>query len=189
METALLLMIMGLSAVIPATQPDSIDACGWFEAYLPDNCLYFHANIGVNCAHFGIALDTLPDSLLDHTVMVRVRGDVTLLENWCGLYYEYVVQDPVITPCEARDLGCGVLDRDEVDHCNTWNSPVYGRLLIGSFQGYSDGDTVRTSGVVDHCTASVCLMTSVWNVTFYACEESPPAVKRETWGALKTLFK
>jgi len=184
MKLTLFLLLTGLPGAIPSTQPDSIDACGWFEEF-PDGCVSFHATLHGNCFYFGTDVATVPDSLLDY-VVIRVHARVNWQE-WCD-GYELILLDPLITTCEPVDLGCGVLFDDE-EYCDTWDSPLYGELTISSLQGFVSGDTVRATGTIERCMASICFTDHLIYNTFRPCEQSPPAVTPDTWGALKALFK
>jgi len=189
MEPTILLLLISLGAPTATAQPDSIDACGWFLENLPIGCVFFYGNVDDGCSVFATDFDAVPDSL-DDFALVRVRAALTWHEDWCGInWYDYVIQDPVIRPCEPVDLGCGRLYYDAADGCHEWISSVYGGLQIYSLQGFADGDTVRAIGVIDYCWMSTCLISALRDVTFHPCEETPPAVKWDTWGGLKALFR
>ena len=180
----ILLLLVSLSAPTASAQPDSIDAYGWFEEYRP-GCIGFQANTGGNCSYFGTDLVTLPDSIREHA-FVAVHAQV-IQQEWCHAY-DLVIANPIVTPCEPVDLGCGVLFYDE-EYCDFWDSPLYGCVAVSSFQGFASGDTVHAIGLINYCGVSTCFMPSLCCATLYSCEQSPPAAGQSTWGALKALFR
>jgi hypothetical protein len=187
MSYVMLLFVPSLAAggLASSTQPDSIDACGWFEEF-PAGCVLFYSSMDDGCPHVRSDLGTLPDSIPEFQ-MVRVRARLTW-QRWCEDYEDYVITDPVITACPPVDLGCGVLCYDDVDQCHTWSSPTHHALSITSLQGFALGDTVRAIGTIDWCMPTFCSDRPLVNYTFSPCK-SPPAVEHDTWGSIKVLFK
>ena len=189
MRPMILLFLISAGATTPAVQPQSIDACGWLGKEA-EGCISFHAIDG-NCYSYGTNLEAIPDSIMEYLDVIRIQANVTL-QDWCGTSGRLVVENPLITSCELVDFGCGTVYFDDLDHCNVWISSVYGGLVFHSWhgEGFANGDTVHALGRVDSCVASTCVMSGVLHdVTFYPCGGSPEPVNRDTWGALKMLFR
>jgi hypothetical protein len=182
--SALAALLLAILASCVSAEP--IDECGQIGPVL-SGCHFFHPLRGGGS--YKIELAVFPDSALYSPV--RVIGEIVPLAESCGYLqiHEHIV-NPTILPCLREDLGCGVLaGTNDWDDCYVWRSPIHGVLELHSLHGFSTGDTVEVTGVVDRISASTCMV----GEGFLKLEEFSPcdsitAATRLSWGTVKALF-
>jgi hypothetical protein len=184
------LLAIWLMASTTSSADFLIDTCGWFE-YFRDRCVLFATVTG--CHAYATPFSTIPDSLQNFAI-VRVRGELSYIQEWCGFGpNEEFLENPIISPCQPVDLGCGTLGCQCIEFeppCYHWHSPHNGDLEIYSLHGYSVGDTVHVMGIIVDCLgSSLCSFSMLALEEFGPCEETPPGVESSTWGSLKVLFR
>ena len=188
MRPGVLLLILAVVAAAAALA-EPFDECGWFEDW-EDGCILFVTKDGSRS--YLTRLTTLPDSL-QYRAIARVHADWNWNTESCGEYFwGQVLENVVISECEPVDLGCGTLGCDCIEPympCYHWHSPANGDLLLYDLpQGYAIGDSVQVRGVIAWL-GNNCGLPVLWSPQFESCEQTPPAVQWDTWGAIKILFK
>jgi hypothetical protein len=151
--------------------------CRWFQSYDGE----IHAALTA----------PFPDSLFDKTV--NMEGDLV----WCTpecmhLTYPCITRYS-LSPCIPTDFGCGILSEQECDDAIAiiWRSLSSPLELAVYPTGYSAGDTIGVTGILQVQCISICALPSPCLVdgraSYRSC--STTAAKKTSWGFIKSLYR
>jgi hypothetical protein len=165
----------------PAGAVDNMFDCGVILEDPVTSCMVFRTSTASTYVFDGIDSFAPGDTLF-------CSGSVdSSCTQPCSGHYP-CIQGPFTCPCSYRDLGCGRLTVDYGDRCDSFDSATYPGMMLMTWGGFGDGDSVRVKGWVS-CSPPICSgLTTVLVDSIYRCGTLVPS-SGPSWGQIKALFR